>query len=101
MNSTINDLIERRLSDVTSKPDKILAGKAVVDALCSCWAKKMGNNEQADSLLESYLYYGPWVRNINDLSLLQASNVITYINTHDEEQILHHIMDLNPMVWQC
>lgn len=96
-----SELIERRLSEVTTKPDKILAGKAVIDALLSCRNNKMGSNETADSLLESYLEYGPWVRNIGDISLLQASNMITYINTHDEEQIVRHIMDLNPRVWQC
>jgi len=96
-----SELIERRLSDVTTKPDRILAGKAVIEALLSCRNKKMGNSDNADSLLESYMHYGPWVRRLEDLSLLQVSNMITYINTHDEEQIVHHIMDLNPKVWQC
>ena len=84
----------KKLAELKIEPDKVYAGVSVIMELERVWQKVMWS--WIPELLTDWLEYWIWVRNINDLSLLQASNMIRFMSLHNSDEIAKYINYLSP-----
>lgn len=72
----------------------ITATPTVIGQIVEEWTSKMWDTTDSAKLLSAYLRLWPWEVYLQKLTKLQADNVLRYIKSHDEEQIINHVMDL-------